>query len=137
MYKLTEVGMGDRLQLSKAHEFFPGTNDRVLLISGSLKVVSAVLIGMSSCATCPSHTLHSTGVLVPDLTHALCTGDGRLALCSGQDTGGTGKPPFVLWSWGHRVCVRSQGSELQCQLKSYYRHICPAAGNGAFAAIRA
>ena len=35
------VPVADRLQLSKAHEFFPGTNDRVLLISGSLKVVSA------------------------------------------------------------------------------------------------
>ena len=32
-----------RLQLSRANEFFPGTNDRVLLISGTLKVVIAGL----------------------------------------------------------------------------------------------
>ena len=43
--------VADRLQLSKADEFFPGTNDRVLLISGSLDVVSTASACRAHCLT--------------------------------------------------------------------------------------
>ena len=50
------VPFADRLQLSKAHEFFPGTNDRVLLISGSLKVVSDTIawLELQDSTGCPA-----------------------------------------------------------------------------------
>ena len=61
------VPFADRLQLSKAHEFFPGTNDRVLLISGSLKVVSGTTawLELQNSMGCPAG--HASDLRAVDL----------------------------------------------------------------------